>query len=401
MSRALEKRLRSELREHAAPGELAAGRRSWAVVEAAIAERADLGHGGRPRRRPVLRLVLVAALLAAGLAAALTPAGAEMGEWIQKRIGLGPEETQPTLRGFPGGGRLLAVSDSGAWVVNPGGGMRRLGDYSEVGWSPNGLFVIGTHGHRITAVEPDGEPRWSLARPGRLSDPAWSPGDGFRVAYLERARAGTSVRVVDGSGRLDHLVARRAARLTPAWRPGRGYVLTFAAAGSAAVLTVDADSGRRLWSARTGGAPVALAWTRDGRRLVVLLRGSLRVYGRDGRLLGERVLPAGGRARALAVHPAGRRAAVAVTRHDVSSVLSLRLDRAGAGPRQLFTGSGTFSDLAWSPNGRRLLVGWPEANQWLLVGGRRPRAFAGVSRQLDPGATGAGFPRLSGWCCPG
>ena len=212
MSRALEKRLRSELREHAAPGELAAGRRSWAVVEAAIAERADLGHVGRPRR-PVLRLVLVAALLAAGLAAALTPAGAEMGEWIQKRIGLGPEETQPTLRGFPGGGRLLAVSDSGAWVVNPGGGMRRLGDYSEVGWSPNGLFVIGTHGHRITAVEPDGEPRWSLARPGRLSDPAWSPGDGFRVAYLERARAGTSVRVVDGSGRLDHLVARRAARL--------------------------------------------------------------------------------------------------------------------------------------------------------------------------------------------
>ena len=399
MSRALEKRLRSELREHAAPGEPAARRRSWEVVEAALAERAGLGEVGRRRQRPLLRLVLVAALLATGLAAALTPAGAEVGEWIEERIGLGPEETQPTLRGFPGGGRLLAVSDSGAWVVNPGGGMRRLGAYSEVGWSPNGLFVIGTQGHRITALEPDGEPRWSLARPGRLSDPAWSPGDGFRVAYLERARAGTSVRVVDGSGRFDHLVARRAARLTPAWRPGRGYVLTFAAAGSAATFTVDADSGRRLWSARTGRPPVALAWTRNGGRLVALLPRSLRVYGRNGRLLGERRLPAG-RARALAVHPAGRRAAVAVTRRDVSSVLSLRLDRPGAAPRQLFTGSGTFSGLAWSPNGRRLLVGWPEANQWLLVGGKRPRAFAGVSRQLDPGATGAGFPRPSGWCCP-
>jgi hypothetical protein len=400
VSRALEKRLRSELRENAAPGEQAAGRRSWAVVEAALAERADLGHVGRPRQRPLFRLVLIAALLAAGLTAALTPAGAEVGEWIEERIGLGPEETQPTLRGFPGGGRLLAVSDSGAWVVNPGGGIRRLGAYSEVGWSPNGLFVLGTQGHRITALEPDGEPRWSLARPGRLSDPAWSPGDGFRVAYLERAGTGTSVRVADGSGGLDHLVARRAARVTPAWRPGRGYVLTFATAGSAALLTVDADSGRRLWSARTGGPPVALAWTRDGRRLAVLLPGSLRVYGRDGGLLGERRLPAGGRARALAVHPAGRRAAVAVTRRDVSSVVSLRLDRPGGAPRQLFTGSGTFSGLAWSPNGRRLLVGWPEANQWLLVGGKRPRAFAGVSRQLDPGATGAGFPRLSGWCCP-
>jgi hypothetical protein len=396
MSRELEQRLRSELREHAAPGELEAGRRSWAVVEAAVAERAPA-----PRRvRPLLRLALFAGLLAVGLAAALTPAGAEVGHWIEERIGLGPEESQPTLRGFPGGGRLLAVSDSGAWVVHPGGAMRRLGDYTDAGWSPHGLFVIGTRGHRITAVEPDdGEPRWSLARPGRLGDPAWSPGDGFRIAYLERSGAATSLRVVDGSGRLDHLVARRAARVTPAWRPGKGYVLSFAKAGSGMVLTVDADSGRRLSSARTGAAPLKLAWTRDGRRLVALLPRALRVYRRDGSLLAEHPLPAGARARTMAVHPRDAKAAVALTRRDVSSVLSLRLGRAGRPPRELFTGPGSFSDLEWAPNGRRLLVGWPEANQWLLVGGKRPRAFARVSRQLDPGATGAGFPRLSGWCC--
>jgi hypothetical protein len=132
---------------------------------------------------------------------------------------------------------------------------------------------------------------------------------------------------------------------------------------------------------------------------VALLPGELRVYRRDGRLLAESALPAASRARTMAVHPGGRQVAVALTRRDVSSVLSLRLDRADAAPRQLFTGSGTLRDLAWSPNGRRLLVGWPEANQWLLVGGKRPRAFAGVSRQFDPGGTGAGFPRLSGWCC--
>jgi hypothetical protein len=395
--REVERRLRSELREHAAPGELAAGRRSWAVVEAALVERAPVA---RRRRRPLLRLALVTALLAAGLAAALTSAGAEVGEWIEERIGLGPEETQPTLRGFPGSGRLLAVSDSGAWVVNPGGGMRRLGAYSEVGWSPNGLFVVGTRGHRITAVEPDGEPRWSLARPGRLSDPAWSPGDGFRVAYLERTARGRSLRVLDGSGRLDHHVATGVARVRPAWRPGRGYVVTFAAAGAPALLTVDADSGRRLWSARTGAAPLELSWTRDGRRLVALLPRELRVYGRDGRLLAERRLPAGSRALTMAVHPGGGRAAVALTRSKVSSVLSFRLRGAAGRQRELFTGSGTFSDLAWSPGGQRLLVGWPEANQWLLVGARRPRAFAGVSRQLDPAASGAGFPRLAGWCCP-
>jgi hypothetical protein len=395
MNRELEQRLRRELREREAPGERAAGQRSWAVVEAALSERPP-----SPRRaRPVLRLALVAALLAAGLAAALTPAGAEVGHWIEERIGLGPEESQPTLRGFPGGGRLLAVSDSGAWIVHPGGAMRRLGDYTNVGWSPHGLFVVGTRGHGITAVEPDGEPRWSLVRPGRVGKPAWSPGDGFRIAYLERGAAGTALRVVDGSGRLDHLVAPRVARMTPAWRPGRGYVVTFAAAGSGTILTADADSGRRLWSVRSDAAPLELAWTRDGRRLVALQPHALRVYRRDGSLLARRPLPAGARARTMVVHPGGSRAAVAVSRRDVSSVLSLRLVRDAGPARELFTGPGAFSDLAWSPNGRRLLVGWPQANQWLLVGGKRPRAFARVSRQLDPGATGAGFPRLSGWCC--
>ena len=72
--------------------------------------------------------------------------------------------------------------------------------------------------------------------------------------------------------------------------------------------------------------------------------------------------------------------------------MSVRLGAAPGRPVPMFTGSGTLRELAWSPNGRRLLVGWPEANQWLLVGEGRPRAFAGMSRQLDPGANGCGFP---------
>ncbi len=393
MSAGVEERLRSELREREAPDEAAASARSWRVAEAAFAERVPV----RRRPRPLLRVALVTGLLAVVLAALLTPAGAQVGQWIEKRIGLGPEETQPTLRGFPGGGRLLAVSDSGAWVVNPGGGVRRLGDYREVGWSPRGLFVVGTRGHRITAMEPDGEPRWSFSRPGRLSGPAWSLGDGFRVAYLERRGGDTSVRVADGSGGVDHLVATGASTIAPAWRPGRGYVLTYATAAGG-LRTVDADSGRLLWRGRDG-APLQLAWTRDGRRLAALTRDALLVYSRDGTLLARRDLPAGTRALAVAPHPRGHRAAFSFSRRGVSSVVSLRLEAEPGRPRPMFTGSGTLRDLAWSPNGRRLLVGWPEANQWLLIAGGRARAFAGVSRQLDPGATGAGFPRLSGWCC--
>jgi hypothetical protein len=393
VSAAIEERLHDELREREAPDEAEATARSWLVAQAAFAERAPV----RRRRRPLLRIALVTGLLAVVLAALLTPAGAEVGQWIEKRIGLGPEETQPTLRGFPGDGRLLAVSDSGAWVVNPGGGVRRLGDYREVGWSPRGLFVVGTRGHRITAMEPDGEPRWSFSRPGRLSGPAWSPGDGFRVAYLERRGGGTSVRVVDGSGVGDHLVTSRARAVTPAWRPGRRYVLTHATAAGG-LRTVDADSGRLLWRGRDG-APLQLAWTRDGRRLAAMTRNALLVYSREGTLLTRRDLPAGTRALAVAPHPRGQRVAFSFSRRGVSSVVSLRLDAASGRMRPMFTGSGSFRELAWSPSGRRLLVGWPEANQWLLIGADRPRAFAGVSRQLDPAASGAGFPRLSGWCC--
>jgi hypothetical protein len=432
MSSLLEKQLRETLADQPAPGELAAGRRSWPVIEAALAERAPVT---RRARRPALRLALVAALLAMGLAAALSPAGAEVGRWIEERVGLAPDDSEATLAGFPRGGRLLAVSSSGAWVVDAGGALSRLGDYREVGWSPRGLYVIGTRGRRLTAMEPSREPRWSLLRPRRVHHPAWSPGDGFRVAYLESSGRRTSLRVVDGSGQLDHeVVAAAAARVTPAWRPRGGrYALTYAreparargiGAGAAAapsgsevgapigrragtpegagpgIATVDADSGARLWSARTGSVPLELAWTRDGRRLAVLLPNALRIYARDGRLQIELRLERGARPAALALHPSGGRAALALTRRGESRVVDVRLGRDPAIRRRLFSGPGTFSELAWSPGGRRLLVAWPEANQWLLIGGRRPRAFAGISRELDPGRTGAGFPRIAGWCCP-
>ena len=393
MSTRLEEQLREALSDQPAPGELSAARRSWPVIQAALAERTPVP---RRRRRPALRLALVAAVVAVGLVAALTPAGAEVGKWIEERVGLG--EADPTLAGFPRGGRMLAVSSSGAWVVEGGGSLRRLGSYNEVGWSPRGLYVIGTRGHRLTAMEPDGEPRWVRVRPGRVSHPAWSPGDGYRVAYLERTGSRTSLRAVDGSGRVDHPVAPDVGRVTPAWRPRGGYVLTHAR--RTGIATVDADTGARLWSARTATSPLALAWTRDGRRLAVLLPGAMRVYTRTGRLQSVLPLPSGTRPTALALHPSGKRAALALTARDSSRVLDIHLGRDPAIRQRVFSAQGTFSELAWSPNGRRLLVAWPEANQWLLIGNDRPRAFARVSRQLDPRETGAGFPRVSGWCCP-
>jgi len=231
--------------------------------------------------------------------------------------------------------------------------------------------------------------------------PSWSTRLGYAVAYLE----GRTLRVVAGTGdpATDRRVRRGAARVTPAWRPHSDRVLAYATGGGA-IETVDVVTGRTLWRVRSGaagaavdpaGAPLALAWSRDARRLVALSSRSVTVLGASGRILRTIALPAVGRD--LALHPSGRRASVAVGGAGGTRVLDIPLRGAGR-PKQLFQGD--VAGLAWSRDGRRLLLAWRDADEWLVLGpgGRVRRALHGVSAEL--GAAG-GFPRVAGWCCPG
>lgn len=396
MSPVTEERLRSRLRDQPLPGEGEAAARSWPVVEAALAERAP---APRPRRL-VLRLALVAALLCAGLVAALTPAGAEVGDWIGDRFADRGDSAAPAFAGLPPGGSVLAISRTGAYAIDPDGGSQRLGSFSDAGWSPHGLHVVGVDGRRLTAVDPTGIVKWTLARRSRVHHPAWSTGLGYAVAYLE----GPTLRVVTGTGdpATDRRVRRGAAAVTPAWRPQSDRVLAYATARGA-IESVDVVTGRTLWRApASAGVPLALAWSRDARRVVALSSRSVTVLGATGRVLRTVTLP--GAARQLALHPSGRRAAVAVGGAGGTRVLDVPLGGAGGArrsngrPRQLFQGD--VAGLAWSRDGRRLLLAWRDADEWLLLGpgGRVRRALHGVSAEL--GAAG-GFPRVAGWCCPG
>ena len=69
--------------------------------------------------------------------------------------------------------------------------------------------------------------------------------------------------------------------------------------------------------------------------------------------------------------------------------------------RRVFAGAGRLTELAWSPDGRWLLVSWPDADQLLflrLPGVRNVVAVSDIRREFDPGGAGrTASPRVAGW----
>jgi DNA-binding beta-propeller fold protein YncE len=153
------------------------------------------------------------------------------------------------------------------------------------------------------------------------------------------------------------------------------------------VTVVDVDTRRVLWSRDVGGPPRAIAWSADGRRLLVLRARFWRVLDARGRRLQTRSIPSRTTAISAAYAPSGHRFAVVLERVGSTDVV---LDSG----RLLFRGAGRFGDLAWSPDGRWIAVGWPSADQWLFLrptATRAPAAIDGVAPRFGP------TPRIAGW----
>jgi hypothetical protein len=210
-----------------------------------------------------------------------------------------------------------------------------------------------------------------------------------RIAYLSGGRL--HVVAGDGTGDLDAGGLPAAAPVAPAWQPGPGHVLAYATT-SGRVYLYGPDAGSLRWRSAPYPHPRKLLWSADGRRLLLVTGDKLVLFGAD------RPKPVAVRfARGVidaAFAPRGSQ--IALLRR--TALLFLDANRLRGGYEQAFAASGRFQSLDWSPDGRWLVVAWPDADQWVFVraaGKHNLEAVSNISRQFE-----GGFPTLGGWCCP-
>lgn len=406
------------LREAPIPVPTNAEERGRRVVEAAFTQRPDGVQAGPKSHLPSLpRLALGLALATLLAALLLTPAGADVRGWVGDAFTSSAPRPEPTLARVPGGGSLLVQTGEGPVVVQPDGSRRLLGDYEGASWSPHGLFVAAAKKRTLSALEPDGTPRWSITADARVAVPRWSP-SGERIAY----RSGFDLRVIAGDGTEDRLLAGSIAAGTPAdarispayvppaWSPTGENALAYVT-GAARLRILDSESGAVLAGAPALPRITWMEWADVGRKILEASRGKVRL--RPVRRAGHPSRPALGKPHLLPLPPgavvndaalAPQRSLVAVSvthwrEHGTYS--EILVFRPGRSPQALLSVPGSLSQVEWSPDGKRLLVAWPGANQWLFLplGRGRGRAIANISKAIAPSGRPTSFPQLEGWCC--
>lgn len=379
-----ERQLRDRLDELHLGDEDQAGERTWQVVQVAFGERERVS---RQRRllRPALALVVAAALVAA----AVSPPGQAVLDSVREAIGI--ERAQPALFSLPAPGRLVVASaEGGAWVVHGDGSKRRLGDYREAAWSPFGRFLVAAGGNELAALDPNGDVRWTLARP-QVRFPRWAgSATDTRIAYLTRARL--HVVAGDGTGDVDARLPM-AAPVAPAWRPAPpdGRLLLAYADTRGRVHVYSPDTGSLRFRTGPGPTPSKLEWSSDGRMLLVLAPQALRVYDLAGRVV-ARDDPSDASRDTDATFLPGTSEVVVLRVHGSQTDVFLLGSR-----RLLFRTTGELRQVVSSPDGRWLLLSWPAADQWVFMraqGPRRISAGSNITAQF-----GGAFPIVGGWCC--
>jgi hypothetical protein len=393
------------LREVPVPVPEDAEARGLRVLEASYAERGPRESNGPKNRWPLPRFALALGLSALLATLVLSPAGASVRGWVDDVFTATTPRPEPSLGEIPGGGHLLVQSAAGPWVVQPDGSRRLLGDYEEATWSPRGLYVAVAESRTLSAVEPDGTPRWSFTAAGRVSDQRWAP-FGTRIAY----RSGRVLRVIAGDGTNDRMIAGASAAVAPSWSPLGDPTLAYVS-GAGALRLVNSESLVDLAAAPALPDIAEIEWGAGGKAILEASLRALRLREVQPRKLPPRpsiklthrlALPPGSTVVDAALAPEQETVAAVLTDwRDHGTRSSVVLYSRSGKPRRLITVPGSLGEVAWSPDGGRLLVAWPAVDQWLFLplGRGRESAVANISHAFAPGHRSASFPRVEGWCC--
>jgi hypothetical protein len=220
------------------------------------------------RRSPVGLAIAVAAVafaLGAG-AAALAATGN-----LHVRLGSPTkhERAIPARLTVPRGTHGIAVVAGGRLWLATTSGLRIEGlPASAAELSPRALYAVVGIGSSLVAVAPGGRRAWTHPTGGRVLGAAWSP-DGLKIAYLVAHPGGDELRMIEGDGSPDRLLARGVRPVRPSWRADSLAVAYVDGRGRAASFDLRTASTRSFDTRRCGGRAREVVYARTAPALAV------------------------------------------------------------------------------------------------------------------------------------
>lgn len=186
-----------------------------------------------------------------------------------------PVRPVPTRLSVPPGSHGLALVAGGKLWLATRNGLRIEGmPVSAAELSPRALYAVVGIGSSLVALAPGHRRAWVRETNGRVVSASWSP-DGLKIAYVVAGRGGYELRLIEGDGSPDRLLARRVSPAKPTWRPDALAVAYVDAQGRAAVFDLGSGSRRTFDTRNCGGVARAVAYAPRGRRLAVAARNGL------------------------------------------------------------------------------------------------------------------------------
>jgi hypothetical protein len=221
----------------------------------------------RTRSRAELAIAVAAVAFALGAGAAALAATGN----LHVKLGSPAERERPipARLSVPRGTHGIAVVAGGRLWLATKSGLRIEGlPVSAAELSPRALYAVVGIGSSLVALAPGGRRAWVHPTSGRVLGAAWSP-DGLKIAYLVAHPGGDELRMIEGDGSPDRLLARGVRPVRPSWRADSLAIAYVDGRGRAASFDLRTGSTRSFDTRRCGRRAREVVYARTAPALAV------------------------------------------------------------------------------------------------------------------------------------